>query len=159
MIRAVTGWTQTRLAGEAGTSQPTIAAYESGTKSPTWRTVQAVAEAAGLACYPFVGAPMSREERRSLALHQAIVKELFREPERVVRVARGNVDRMLEANPHAAALLEEWRRILDMPLAQVASRMLDPGEHGRELRQVSPFAGVLDARQRAAVYRAFRDAA
>jgi DNA-binding XRE family transcriptional regulator len=159
VIRVVAGETQARLARAAGTSQPTIAAYESETKSPTWRTVRSIAEAAGLACYPSVGPPMSREEARSVALHQEIAGVLGSDPERVLRLARMNVARMRAANPNAAILLDEWNRILDIPVQFVVSRMLDPSEHGRELRQVSPFAGVLDARQRAAVYRAFRDAA
>ena len=35
----------------------------------------------------------------------------------------------------------------------------DPGERGRDLRQVTPFAGVLDPRRRADVYRSFQAAA
>ena len=59
----------------------------------------------------------------------------------------------------AEELLAEWDRILQLPPILVASRMLDPSEHGRDLRQVTPFAGILDARTRAAVYRTFRTAA
>ena len=158
-IRAVTGWTQARLALAGATSQPTIASYESETKSPTWRTVQAVAMGAGLACYPFVGSPMTREEARSLALHRAIVSALHASPERVRSLAADNLVVMRRTNPNAAPLLDEWAHILDMSDQEIASRALDPSEHGRELRQVSPFAGVLNAAQRAAVYRAFRAAA
>lgn len=159
VLRAVAGWTQRRLASAAGTSQPTIAAYESGAKSPTWRTISSIAEGAGLACYPFVGPPMTREEARSIALHRAMVTELRRDPARVADLARANIARMRQANPNAAPLLDEWTHILAMPLNDVASRTLDPSNHGRELRQVTPFAGVLDGRQRAEVYRSFRSAA
>ncbi len=159
VVRTVAGWTQRRLATAAGTSQPTIAAYESGSKSPTWRTISSIADGAGLACYPFVGSPMTREEARSIALHRAIVAELRRDPARVTDLARANIARMLHANPNAAPLLDEWAHILAMPENDVASRALDPSNHGRELRQLSPFAGVLDGRQRAEVYRSFRSAA
>ncbi len=158
-VRTVVGWTQARLAAASGTSQPTIAAYESGTKSPTWRTVSAVADGAGLACYPFVGSPMNREEARSLALHAAIARRLHDDPISVLRLAHANVVRMRDANPNASRLLDEWAHMLDMPVSDIASRMLDPGHHGRVLRQVSPFAGVLAAHQRAEVYRSFRGAA
>ncbi len=158
-VRSVVGWTQAQLALSAGTSQPTIAAYESGTKSPVWSTLERVAHAGGLAIYPFVGPPMTREDARSLALHEAIAAKLASRPEHVLAIARSNIATMLDVNPDAAALLGEWNRILELPIAHIASRMLDPSEHARELRQVTPFAGVLDARERAAAYQSFRGAA
>lgn len=66
---------------------------------------------------------------------------------------------MLDSNAHAAPLVREWARILELSPAQIASQMLDPSEHGRDLRQVTPFAGVLTAQERAAAYRAFWEAA
>ncbi|WP_419924438.1 hypothetical protein [Candidatus Poriferisocius sp.] len=61
-------------------------------------------------------------------------------------------------NLHASPLLDEWVRILEGTNDQIVSRMLDPSEHGRDLRQVTPFAGVLTPAQRAAVYASFRAA-
>lgn len=159
VVRAVAGWTQSQLAGAAGTSQPTIAAYEAYSKSPTWRTVTAIAAGAGLACYPVVGLPMTREELRSHALHLAIAPKLGADPDAVIRCCRRNIARMRDVNPHAARLLDEWDRILDRPVREIVARMLDPAEHARELRHVSPFAGLLSARERAGVLRSARDAA
>ena len=158
-IRIVAGWTQSRLAQTAGTSQPTVAAYETGAKSPTWRTVKRLAESAELACYPSVGQPMTRDQARSLALHQAIVEAMMADPEAVLDAGRGNLVRMRRSNPAARELLDEWGRILRQPVQQIAARTLDPGERGRDLRQVTPFAGVLDPRRRADVYRSFQAAA
>ena len=158
MVRAVTGMSQARLAAAAGTSQPTVAAYESEAKSPTWRTVVRASGSVGLACYPWVGPAMTRDQQRSLMLHVAIAAELAARPERVVAVARRNLAVMRTASAGAHALLDEWERILRLPSSLVASRMLDPSDHGRDLRQVTPFAGILDARSRAAIYRAFRTA-
>ena len=59
-------------------------------------------------------------------------------------------------NPNASPLLDEWERILEGTVNHIVARMLDPSEHGRDLRQVTPFAGVLKPAQRAAVYRSFR---
>ena len=47
-LRQITGLTQAQLADLAGTSQPTIAAYETGSKVPSWRTLQRLARASGL---------------------------------------------------------------------------------------------------------------
>jgi transcriptional regulator with XRE-family HTH domain len=68
-LRARTSLTLAALARAAGTSQPAIAAYDAGRKSPTLNTVERLAAAVGLeAAVDFVPA-MTREERRSLVLH------------------------------------------------------------------------------------------
>ncbi|MCQ3812614.1 MAG: helix-turn-helix transcriptional regulator [Acidimicrobiia bacterium] len=156
-VRFVTGMTQQSLADAAETSQPTVAAYESGAKSPTWRTVERIASSVGLACYPAVGTPFTRDQERSLFLHIAISQVLRSRGAEVIDIARCNILRMRSVNPHASALLDEWDRILEGTDNQIVARMLDPSEHGRDLRQVTPFAGVLSPAQRAAVYRSFRN--
>lgn len=159
ILRAVVGVSQAQLAAMAGTSQPTVASYESEAKSPTWRTIGRMAAASGVECYPWVGRGMTRDQRRSLALHVAIAGELAARPDEVVETARRNVTVMRAAGQGAEALLAEWERILEMPPVLIASRTVDPSEHGRDLRQVTPFSGVLSVRVRAAVYRTFRAAA
>ena len=151
-IRAVVGLTQRELAESADTSQPTVAAYEAGAKSPTWRTVERMASSVGLACYPLVTEPLTRDQARSLALHGAIARELRVQGGEVLEIARRNISRMRSLNPHASPLLDEWERILNGTTDQIVARMLDPSEHGRDLRQVTPFAGVLSPAQRAAAY-------
>lgn len=159
ILRAVAGLSQARLAAAAGTSQPTVAAYESEAKSPTWRTVVRASHSVGTACYPWVGPAMTRDQQRSLMLHVAIAAELAARPQHVMQVALRNLAVMRTAAPGAQTLLDEWDRILRLPPTLVASRMLDPSDHGRDLRQVTPFSGILDARSRAAIYRAFGAAA
>ena len=77
---------------------------------------------------------------------------------RDIAIARQNIDKMRSANPHAWRLLDEWERILRGMTIQIVARMLDPSEHARDLRQVTPFAGVLTPVQRDGVYRSFRSA-
>ncbi len=156
-IRTVVGMTQRQLADAAETSQPTVAAYEAGTKSPTWRTVERMANSVSLACYPLVAEPLTRDQARSLALHGAIARELRAQGGDVLEIARRNISRMRSLNPYASPLLDEWERILDGTTDQIVARMLDPSEHGRDLRQVTPFAGVLSPAQRAAAYESFED--
>lgn len=64
---------------------------------------------------------------------------------------------MRSPNPHASPLLDEWERILEGTTDQIVARMLDPSEHGRDLRQVTPFAGVLSPAQRTTAYESFED--
>lgn len=143
---------------KAGTSQATISAYENDRKSPTWRTLVHLARSVGLDAVVTVVPPLTRTDRRSLALHIRIAEALAASPEPALARARRNVKTMAARNPEAVELLDEWGKLLGGPIGDLVAVMLDPSLHGRDLRQVTPFAGVLDARQRAEVYRLFRKA-
>jgi len=155
LIREAAGLTQQELATRAATSQATVAAYEGGRKSPTWRTVERLAQAANVELVVQCVPPLTREDRRSLALHEAIVERLRRDPDAVLARARASVLRMHTLHPAARPLLDEWRLFLRRPLDALIPVMLDPSERGRDLRQVTPFTGVLSARERTDVYRRF----
>ncbi|MEI6739565.1 MAG: helix-turn-helix transcriptional regulator [Gemmatimonadaceae bacterium] len=155
MIRDRAGLTQQQLAAVAHTSQATIAAYEGGHKSPTWRTIERVGEAANLALIMHCVPPFTREDRRSLALHQAIAERLRQDPEGVLARARESLSRMHRLHPGARPLLNEWRLFLRRPVDALTAVLLDPSPWGRELRQVTPFTGVLSAEERTRVYQRF----
>ena len=55
----------------------------------------------------------------------------------------------------ATQLLREWAVLLDRPVPALLPVLTDASEWARELRHVTPFGGILSARERAAVYRAF----
>ncbi len=155
-LRRIAGLTQAQLADAAGTSQPTVAAYESGGKVPNLRTLERLASSVGLDLHVSFVPAMTREDRRSLALHSRIAQRLQQAPEMVLSQARANVAHMRRLHPGARPLLDEWANILAGPLDEVVSSMTDPGLRFRELRQVTPFAGVLDPSERSDVYRRFR---
>lgn len=155
-LREVAGLTQQELADAAGTSQPTVAAYERGTKSPTLDTVRRLAASAGLEARVEYHPPMTREERRSLALHREIAAHVEDDPERHLTRAHCTLERMLRASPGAAPLLRDWQVILQRPVTAMLEVLTDPAPWARELRHVTPFAGVLTAAERAAVYRRFQ---
>ena len=52
--------------------------------------------------------------------------------------------------------LDEWKAILRQPWPGIAAFITDQGERAMRLRQSTPFAGVLSARERERVYAAFR---
>jgi transcriptional regulator with XRE-family HTH domain len=154
-LRRRGGLTQSQLAESASTSQPTIAAYESGSKSPSLRTLERLAGSVGLEAIVDFVPPLTREDRRSLAVHRAIAERLKEDPEAVLRRARRTLARMSRQHPHARRLLSIWRGILDRPVTEIADVLADPRPLARELRHVTPFAGVLTAQERADVYRRF----
>jgi transcriptional regulator with XRE-family HTH domain len=154
-LRRRVGLTQAQLAEAAGTSQPTIAAYESGAKSPTLQTVWRIARAVGLEPVVTFVPALTREERRSLALHRAIAERLIDSPDEVLQTARRNLEVMWDLHPNAHRLLADWREILSRPISEIVVTLVDPSPSARVLRKVTPFAGVLDPRTRADVYHRF----
>lgn len=155
-LRACAGVTQQDLAQKAGTSQPTIALYESGEKSPSVSTLQRLAESLGLELVVNYVPKLTREDHRSLAYHQAVAKVLRQNPQAALQRAKPTLARMRKDHPHAAVLLDQWQAWLELPIDELIARILDAGVLARDMRQVTPFAGVLDARERMRVLKKFR---
>ena len=82
-----------------------------------------------------------RIERRSLELHRAIADKLQAHPE-LLAIARDNLARWSQTGGRSQPSGDAWREILNRPLAEV-------------LRQATPFAGVLDPKERWAIYPRF----
>lgn len=159
--RLEAGLSQRALAELAGTSGATIAAYELGTKEPRLSTLRRIVEAAGMGlewrCSPAadaMAARLTREDRRSLALHRAIAARLLADPAKVITKARRNLRVMRRANADgsADAWFDEWERRLAGPVAGVVEVLVSHDEEARDLRQVTPFAGVLTDDERRAIY-------
>lgn len=89
-----------------------------------------------------------RVELRSLAMHQEIARKLLEDSSPVVEKARANLDRWAATAGRSAPYLEEWRRLLHLPAAELAKLIVEDSERMTELRQSSPFAGVLTPRER-----------
>jgi len=90
-------------------------------------------------------APHRRAELRSLAYHRAIARELRRpmveEARRLVRYWReiGNLDQRYA---------EAWEGVLDRPLPEIRALLREDSQEARDLRQNSPFAGLLTEAER-----------
>jgi transcriptional regulator with XRE-family HTH domain len=148
--------TQKKLALLAGTSQPAIASYEAGAKSPTLETMDRLARSLGLETTIQFVSPLTREDRRSLAYHSAVVEKLRNSPREAVAKARENLATLRRKHPDARPLLDRWGQWLDLPLEDLVSLCLDPGLLARDMRQVTPFAGLLGGRERSEILRKFR---
>lgn len=156
VLREQAGISQRQLAESAGTSQPAVADYESGRRSPTWRTLARIARAAGSEAVVSFVPPLTREDRRSLALHEEIARRLTSDPG-LVHPAERVLERMQRANPKAEPLLSTWKAILALPVPLICVILRDASPIARELRHVTPFAGILSASERAALYAGFRE--
>ena len=155
-LRLQTCITQQELADTAGTSQSTIAAYEAGTKSPTLRTIEKLANSLGQEMTATYMPRLTREDHRSLAFHRAIAEILRKKPTTVLSRARSNLRKLSTIQPGARSLFEHWKAWLKLPVEELVLKILDPLPEAREMRQVSPFSGVLNPQDRARILAQFR---
>lgn len=105
------------------------------------------------------GGAARREKQRSLWLNRLVVGELTRDPDRVLSIARDNITRWREIHagrPSILAALDRWSEILDGGVESIVATLTGESEQAEDLRQNSPFAGVLDQEQRAQALAAFR---
>jgi len=89
--------------------------------------------------------PHGRAQARSLAYHRVLARRL-RKP--MVGEARHVLCRWREQgriDPHYA---ERWERLLDRPLPEIRRALVDENQEADDLRQNSPFAGVLSEPER-----------
>ena len=101
---------------------------------------------------------LTREQIRSLWLHQAVARRIVIDPERTLHRARVNLRRLQAAHPRGVAerWLGEWERLLDGPIDELVEALTSRSERGCELRQNSPFAGVLSQRERGRILENFQ---
>ena len=102
--------------------------------------------------------PTSRDQRRSQWLNIAIAGKLVTDPQVVVERAKQNLDKLQAEHQRGqgAYWLGQWRQVLDGPVDQVLEVLTSPTPWAREMRQNSPFAGVLNPDERHHVLESFK---
>jgi hypothetical protein len=93
------------------------------------------------------GNPHRLAEARSLALHREVARRIREHPE-LLEGVRTRVEAWLEDGSVAHSYARAWMEILARDLEQILESIIDPSERGRDLRQCTPFAGILDPRTR-----------
>jgi len=78
--------------------------------------------------------------------------------ERVLAVARERVAEWIRVGRPARYYAEAWDEVLTRPLDEIRAFLIDPSEHARALRQVTPFAGEVSPRERWKMWREVRAA-
>jgi hypothetical protein len=84
-------------------------------------------------------------ELRSLAYHRAVAQRL---DNRIVEDALHRVRQWRAAGKIDPRYADQWEEILSWPLPRMAKLISQDGQRARDLRQNSPFAGVLNERER-----------
>ena len=100
---------------------------------------------------------LTRDQLKSLWLHQAVAGSLVTDPDAVLGKATENLDRLLVQ--HRGTMTEvwlmRWRDKLSEGPGAVLKTLTSEDADSVELRQNSPFAGVLPQLQRQQVLKAF----
>jgi hypothetical protein len=104
-------------------------------------------------------APQGHEriDQRSLALHHAIAEKLRAQPS-LLAIARENLERWAATAGRSMPYIAEWTRILDLPIQDLLRLIEQEDEEMTALRQCSPFAGVLEPKERWAIYARYESA-
>jgi len=84
-------------------------------------------------------------EIQSLAYHRLVAERLTPQ---LVDEARARLARWTSSGRIDPRWAEEWRVVLDQPLPRIARAISSASPRARELRQTSPFAGVLTEQER-----------
>ena len=90
-----------------------------------------------------------RREIQSLELHRRIVGRMGEDAAAVIQKARGNLHRWLSMRPDdgLSATWREWELLLrEMTPGELGAFLVSDSPRAVRLRQSSPFAGVLPAR-------------
>ncbi len=92
-------------------------------------------------------------ELRSIELHRAIARRIVEDPA-VIDRARDRVgDWLANGGPVDSERARRWQILLAGPFDELLAMMVDDSEPAADLRQVTPFAGVLDSRERWQILR------
>lgn len=94
-------------------------------------------------------------EERGLAYHRAVVERLLTSP-RALEVARERVQAWSQAGSVHPHYVDAWTRLLELPLEDLCVAIVDTSDRGRALRQVTPFAGLIDPKERWRIWRDVR---
>ncbi|MGH4012890.1 MAG: helix-turn-helix domain-containing protein [Pseudonocardiaceae bacterium] len=101
---------------------------------------------------------LTRDQERSLWLHRVVAGRLVMDPDGILAKARANINTLSRAHQGSATgwWIEQWQMVLDGPLDSLLDVLTSPSARAIELRQNSPFAGVLSEQERQAALAAFR---
>lgn len=103
---------------------------------------------------------LTREQEKSLWLHRALMTPLLTAPEDVIDRAFANIARWKRehrSDGMTVRYLSDWEQILSQGIDAVMETIVSLSPEACELRQNSPFAGVVDDTTRAQVLRTFKE--
>lgn len=97
----------------------------------------------------------TRVEEKSLAVHRLIAARLLQDSAPTLKKAGDNLAKLRSADRgNSTGWLDEWDELLDRSTDEIVTAMLARTQRGIDLRQMTPFAGVLTDTERRKALRA-----
>lgn len=102
---------------------------------------------------------LNRDQRQSLWLHGAVAGRVVGDPDGTLEHARRNLQRLRRAHTGRGSVrwLDRWQSIIQTGPEAVLETLTSNTPVAIELRQNSPFAGVLSDEERRGILTAFRE--
>ena len=148
------GLTQGQLAELAATSRERINTYEREQVSPQADTLERVL---GAMQFELSAVPsLTFEERRSLVITTAVAAKLRENPTAVLAKGRENIEKMRSIGPSEQRWVDVWESLLALGAGHVEALLISTDQFARDLRQSSPFAGVLTEEERRELLKGLR---
>lgn len=140
------------VAQRLGVTRATVQGYE---RSDARGTIRSDTRQRVLAAMDITPQQPTRDQTRSLLLHFEVAAHLISDPERTIEIARRNMRSWGERDRRDRYWLQRWERVLGEPPARIAMLLTEQSQDAADLRQGTPFAGVLSVEERrAAIERA-----
>ena len=100
---------------------------------------------------------LTSDQERSLWIAYALAGQIVNNPSNALVVARKNLKVMRQSSRGQARIwLDEWEKLVDGRVADLLSTLTSRSPKARELRQNSPFAGLLTEGQRLQILKAWK---
>jgi transcriptional regulator with XRE-family HTH domain len=146
----MSGLSGRELARRAGTTHSALVDYAKGRHDPGFSTLERIALAGGYDLVVGLRPRLSGPEIRTLEMHRAIATKIESDPEGVREFARHNLEvlRAADIAGNTEPYLDAWEDLINGPVARLVSVMTSTDQAARDLRQASPFAGVLSDEER-----------
>lgn len=93
-----------------------------------------------------------QQDLRSIAFHRAIADKL-RENPALISVAFDNIDRWTRLGYGRSGwpLYDKWKTLLNGPFETLLEKLTEDSDSMQQLRQATPFAGILTNSERATI--------
>ncbi|MHB1090294.1 MAG: helix-turn-helix domain-containing protein [Ilumatobacteraceae bacterium] len=100
---------------------------------------------------------LTRDQERSLWIAYAVAGHIVQNSSTALGLARNNLKVMRQSSRGQARIwLDEWEKLVDGPVEDLLAMLTSRSPKARELRQNSPFSGLLTEEQRNQVLDAWK---
>ena len=149
-ICRASGLSQRELARRAQTSNAALIGYEKGRHDPGLSTLARIADAGGCDLIIDVRPRLTPPEIRTLEMHKAIAAKFEVDPDTLRGLAKRTLKTLRTADPdgYSSPYFDVWERLLDGHLSHLTDVLVSTDQVARDLRQASPFSGILNEEER-----------